>query len=116
MPRTWDPLVRLGPPFDRYAAALLRADAARRAHHAAVVAGDRDAARRALLDRDEAIGDAYRVKEDEAAKLGMALRFHAELHGPGGLLILLGLPADLAERLENLEAAVSTLLADRGDA
>jgi hypothetical protein len=113
------------PTFNEYTRLLLAADDARKALHAAQIAGDRDAISRAELEREEAIGDVYAFKARVAADLLLAIRFVEEIH-PGRVAAITGHsePSELdvtqtaivaAEgRIEELENAVVALEADRG--
>lgn len=79
-----DKLAALGEPFTSYARALLAADDARQRLHEAQVAGDREAAALAELDRERAVEAVYKIRHHEAARLLFAVRAAVELF-PGAL-------------------------------
>ena len=97
----------LGQPFDEYARLLIAADDAGKRFHAAQMADDVDARQAAEIDREAAAEAVATYKHHHAAALMMFARWAAEVYGPGAVLAAIGLPADLAERLENVEAFVA---------
>ncbi len=82
----WEAVPQLGPPFDEFAEAVLRANDARRREHVAQIAGDVNARERAALDREEAAGAAYAINDHEAHRFLFALRATLALY-PGALAV-----------------------------
>jgi hypothetical protein len=101
----------LGFPWDQYAEAVLRWDEANRRHHAAQVAGDVSAREEAALDRETALVDRQRIRDEVVRQWLLGFRWALE-ECPAAVASLLGdlPPAEpVVEALRELEDRVDTV-------
>lgn len=105
----------IGWPFAELIEHALRADDARVRALAAAVAGDVGARIRADLERDDALADHHRVREDIAALFFLGFRCALELNSAAvaQLLAAMPVPRNVSDRLDQLEDAVLDLEAER---
>src|SRR5688500_12853694 len=97
------PAAALGEPFATYARLLLAADDAKQRLHAASIDGCPADRSRLDVEAERAVEAVHTFKAHHGQAWVMFARWAGEVFGPGTVLVALGLPGDLVERVEVVE-------------